>query len=61
MSKAWIAAPFHEENIDGEYQIVFDRIRASEMSNGNGQQLMRAVEKASSALPAKSLLPPCFP
>lgn len=45
MEKAWIAAPYHGENISGEYQIVSERSRASEMSNGNAQQLMRAVEK----------------
>ena len=45
MAKAWLNAPYHGENIAGEFQIVFDRSLAAEMSNGNAQQIMRAAEK----------------
>jgi hypothetical protein len=46
MATAWIAAPYHGEPISGEYQIVYARSLASEMSNGNAQQLMREAQIA---------------
>jgi len=44
--KAWLSVPYHGENIAGEYQIVYERHRATEMSNGNAQQMKRAAETA---------------
>jgi len=44
MAKAWLTVPYHGENISGEYGRVFERHLATEMSNGNAQQLMRAAE-----------------
>jgi hypothetical protein len=44
MDKAWLDVPYHGENISGEYQIVYDRHQAAEMTNGNAQQLMRAAQ-----------------
>jgi hypothetical protein len=46
MAKAWLQVPYHGENISGEYQIVFERQEAVEMSNANAQQLMRAAQSA---------------
>ena len=44
MAKAWLEVPYHGENITGEFQMVFQRQRATEMSNGNAQQLMRTAQ-----------------
>jgi len=44
MAKAWLNVPYHGENIAGEYQIVYERHQAAEMSNGNAQQLMRVAQ-----------------
>jgi len=44
--KAWLNVPYHGENIAGEYQIVFTRRQAAEMTNANAQQVMRAAQSA---------------
>jgi hypothetical protein len=46
MAKAWLNVQYEGKNIAGEYQIVFHRHQAVEMSDANAQQLMRAAQIA---------------
>ncbi len=45
MAKAWLFTPDQGRLIQGVFQLVFNREQASEMTNGDAQQLMRAAEK----------------